>query len=432
MPRLQQLKFSLVSLVVVGITSLFATPALAKPNQHAKSRVHQEESNGEKTHTIAAGQTLRSIAKRYQVTIEELREANELKPGAKLAIGQKIVVPVHDKKASKKERDAEDTKPAKKKGRAVEEDERDQDDDEEEEVKPHKKGKAKKAASSDDDDRDVKPSKKSKGKATKKASSDDDEDEEEVKPNKKGKDTKGSKKNDKDKKKKGKDKGKDGDRERDDSASLRTTGTLRLAHFGEIWEGKVKNKHGKVTENASHHVSKMLRFSPSGKQHTIEDRLIALLGQVSDHFGGRTIDVVSGFRPYNPNQYTAHSKHNLGAAVDFRVRGVSNEELRDFCKSFRNVGVGYYPNSSFVHLDVRGHSTTWVDYSRPGERPRYNSPDQGRDADETPSDIELPGVETDAQGGSSPSGGSNSPQPGHDASHSDSTKNQNSAGKTTL
>jgi len=32
--------------------------------------------------------------------------------------------------------------------------------------------------------------------------------------------------------------------------------------------------------------------------------------------------------------------------------------------------VGYYPNSSFVHLDVRDTNSYWVDYAGPGEAPR--------------------------------------------------------------
>jgi hypothetical protein len=39
---------------------------------------------------------------------------------------------------------------------------------------------------------------------------------------------------------------------------------------------------------------------------------------------------------------------------------------------FKNVGVGYYPNSSFVHLDVRrGSSAFWIDYSGPGQTALY-------------------------------------------------------------
>ena len=47
------------------------------------------------------------------------------------------------------------------------------------------------------------------------------------------------------------------------------------------------------------------------------------------------------------------------------------EALRDYCKSHDGVGVGYYPNSGFIHLDVRERWTYWVDESGRGEPPRY-------------------------------------------------------------
>jgi hypothetical protein len=102
------------------------------------------------------------------------------------------------------------------------------------------------------------------------------------------------------------------------------------------------------------------------------------LAKVSDHFGGRPIRVVSGYRPYSASQFTPHSRHNSGHAVDFSIPGISNRELRDYCKTLPNVGVGYYPNSSFVHLDARETSTYWIDYSGPGEAPRYAN-SKGRD-----------------------------------------------------
>ncbi|HEY2513991.1 MAG TPA: hypothetical protein VGI39_24155, partial [Polyangiaceae bacterium] len=46
---------------------------------------------------------------------------------------------------------------------------------------------------------------------------------------------------------------------------------------------------------------------------------------------------------------------------------------------------GYYPNSTFVHMDVREKSAFWIDFSRPGEPPRYNAPNL--DADEGTSDV---------------------------------------------
>jgi hypothetical protein len=95
------------------------------------------------------------------------------------------------------------------------------------------------------------------------------------------------------------------------------------------------------------------------------------LTKVSDHFGGRTIEIISGYRPYRKGQWTRNSRHNHGKAIDFRVVGVPNAALRDYCGRFERVGVGYYPNSYFVHLDVRKRKTRWVDYSRPGKRPVY-------------------------------------------------------------
>jgi hypothetical protein len=115
----------------------------------------------------------------------------------------------------------------------------------------------------------------------------------------------------------------------------------------------------------------MLACRRTGKKWPIHERLIRVITQVSDHFGGRTLRVVSGFRPWSQDQYTTESKHNIGQALDFSIPGVPNEAVRDFCRSFRDVGCGYYPNSSFVHLDVREQTAHWVDYSGPGEAPRY-------------------------------------------------------------
>ena len=63
-----------------------------------------------------------------------------------------------------------------------------------------------------------------------------------------------------------------------------------------------------------------------------------------------------------------------GLACDFRVDGVKATELRDYLrKNFEKIGVGYYPNSTFVHLDVRKErSAFWIDYSGPGERAVYS------------------------------------------------------------
>lgn len=163
-------------------------------------------------------------------------------------------------------------------------------------------------------------------------------------------------------------------------------GMLHLARLATSEEAtfRAADKKGHTAPAALKTMEKLLR-STSGQTKPINPRLVALATIVSDHFGGRKIEVISGFRPYSPTQHTAHSNHNVGNAMDFRVVGVPNEVVRDFCKTLRNVGVGYYPNSTFVHLDVRPQSAFWIDYSRPGEPPRYNDPNVV--ADEGTSDV---------------------------------------------
>lgn len=170
------------------------------------------------------------------------------------------------------------------------------------------------------------------------------------------------------------------------AAKAKTPGIIHVKRVATTEEQdlRVSDRGGRVSSATLKTMEKVLR-SPSGASHPIEPRLVSLLGVMSNHFGSRKIEVVSGFRPYSPTQYTAHSNHNHGKAVDFRVLGVPNEAVRDFCRSLRNVGCGYYPNSTFVHMDVREGTAFWIDYSKPGEPPRYNAANV--DADEGTSDV---------------------------------------------
>ena len=143
--------------------------------------------------------------------------------------------------------------------------------------------------------------------------------------------------------------------------------------FGPMgsWQGQVTLTDGELAAGARRGFMKILAAWRSGDREKIHGDLIRLLTRVSDHFGGRPIRVVSGYRPPSPWQYTPHSRHNEGRAIDFSIPGVPNAVVRDYCRTLGNVGVGYYPNSSFVHLDVREIPTYWIDYAGPGQAPRY-------------------------------------------------------------
>lgn len=107
----------------------------------------------------------------------------------------------------------------------------------------------------------------------------------------------------------------------------------------------------------------------------VDPGLVKRLQAFADHFGKRgervKLAVVSGYRPASVG-----SLHQTGRAMDFRIDGVTNEALVAYCRTLEDTGCGYYPNSSFVHVDVRdpgaGH-VSWIDASGPGEPPRYVS-----------------------------------------------------------
>jgi uncharacterized protein YcbK (DUF882 family) len=164
-----------------------------------------------------------------------------------------------------------------------------------------------------------------------------------------------------------------------------TPGVIKVHRLATNEEFSLRvGPRGKVSADTAKKFAQMMRATTGGTHH-MDPRLISLLAQVSDHFGGRKIEVISGFRPYTPKQYTKDSRHNHGRAVDFRVVGVPNTVLRDYCRTLKNTGCGYYPNSVFVHMDTRDTSAYWIDYSRPGEAPRYHAPNS--DADEGTSDV---------------------------------------------
>ncbi len=74
------------------------------------------------------------------------------------------------------------------------------------------------------------------------------------------------------------------------------------------------------------------------------------------------IDVVCGYRTPWSNEFlrtrsrdtgvAKNSQHVQAKAIDIRVPGVRTRNLRDAALSLQAGGVGYYPVSQFVHVDV--------------------------------------------------------------------------------
>jgi uncharacterized protein YcbK (DUF882 family) len=145
---------------------------------------------------------------------------------------------------------------------------------------------------------------------------------------------------------------------------INTKETLKLRFFDD---------QGKPVKGWQKRFDKFMRCHQTGAVARMDPRLARMLYEIGRHFDGHRLEIVSGYRhpkvAKNPK-----SPHKQGLACDFRVQGIAHATLRDYLrKTFDHAGVGYYPNSVFVHLDDRkkGPSAFWVDCAGPGEAASY-------------------------------------------------------------
>ena len=76
--------------------------------------------------------------------------------------------------------------------------------------------------------------------------------------------------------------------------------------------------------------------------------------------------VISGYRSPQTNAalraasggVAENSLHLLGQAIDIRIPGFKLQELYRAAVDLRGGGVGIYPGSDFVHVDI-GRVRTW-------------------------------------------------------------------------
>jgi uncharacterized protein YcbK (DUF882 family) len=112
----------------------------------------------------------------------------------------------------------------------------------------------------------------------------------------------------------------------------------------------------------------MLRETFSGHEFPVERHVLDLLYRIQCHFNAQEIRVISGYR--TPVEGNGQGNHGRGRAVDFVVPGAQDEDVARFARELGFVGVGLYPISSFVHVDVRSRSYFWNDRSGPGHSSR--------------------------------------------------------------
>jgi uncharacterized protein YcbK (DUF882 family) len=107
--------------------------------------------------------------------------------------------------------------------------------------------------------------------------------------------------------------------------------------------------------------------SAVGDRLPVEPRTLNVIYRIQTHFNASEVRIVSGYRVPKGG---SNSNHGKGRAIDFILPGTPDEEVAKFAREIGFVGVGIYPTSQFVHVDVRPQSYFWIDYSGPGKRNR--------------------------------------------------------------
>jgi uncharacterized protein YcbK (DUF882 family) len=138
--------------------------------------------------------------------------------------------------------------------------------------------------------------------------------------------------------------------------------TLRLynTHTGESLRS-VFWAEGQFIPDALKDINKLLRDHRNDKIAEMDPQLIVLLNDVSDKFGdNQVLHIISGYRSPESNARLAaasngvarHSMHMDGKAIDIRMPGKNLAQLHKAAMSMKAGGVGYYPDSQFVHMDT--------------------------------------------------------------------------------
>jgi uncharacterized protein YcbK (DUF882 family) len=111
-----------------------------------------------------------------------------------------------------------------------------------------------------------------------------------------------------------------------------------------------------------------LRDHRTGDVRHFDPRLYDILSDLTSSIGrpGGEIDIICGYRTSSTNEslrshttgVAKNSLHIQAEAIDLRMPGIDTLKLRQAALALRRGGVGYYPHSDFIHVDV-GRVRQW-------------------------------------------------------------------------
>ena len=127
--------------------------------------------------------------------------------------------------------------------------------------------------------------------------------------------------------------------------------------------------NGKYIPDALQAIDHILRDFRTGEVKAIDPSLLDLLYTLSKRVGFTTrhsLHIISGYRSLQTNAMLRESSRGIaknsyhieGQALDFRAPPFCLSHLRKAALDLRGGGVGYYPRSNFLHVDV-GEFRDW-------------------------------------------------------------------------
>lgn len=143
------------------------------------------------------------------------------------------------------------------------------------------------------------------------------------------------------------------------------TPTLRELAFYNLHTGEsLKTDYwaeGDYLPDAMVNINHILRDFRTNQVLPIDLQLLDLLNSLRSTLGtAQPFQIVSGYRSpatnlnlaANSDGVAKGSLHMQGKAIDLRIEGTVLDDLRQAAIGLKGGGVGYYPKSNFVHLDV--------------------------------------------------------------------------------
>lgn len=119
--------------------------------------------------------------------------------------------------------------------------------------------------------------------------------------------------------------------------------------------------NGRYEPEALAGIDRLMRDHRSGDVHAIDPALLDTLHALKRKLGtNEAFHIISGYRSPATNSQMRESNagvakksyHMRGMAVDIRVPGRELSYLRTAALDIGTGGVGYYPRSDFIHVDV--------------------------------------------------------------------------------